>query len=147
MAAHSEPEAQPVLENAVLAVQASPVRCQLEAGSGAVCTGDEPHDPVPLDCGSTVTPAEWPPAEQPETFVAVQVGAPALPQALVHWLSEYTVMTGGLHPPLGVPHAFRITGDAPAKILGLTVPGRLLGLYDLVGMPAPERRLPGKDGR
>jgi quercetin dioxygenase-like cupin family protein len=52
-----------------------------------------------------------------------------------------------IYLPLGVPHAFRITGDAPAKILGLTVPGRLLGLYDLVGMPAPERRLPGKDGR
>lgn len=52
-----------------------------------------------------------------------------------------------IYLPLGVPHAFRITGDAPAKILGLTVPGRLLGLYDLVGIPATERRLPGKDGR
>lgn len=52
-----------------------------------------------------------------------------------------------IYLPLGVPHAFRITGDAPAKVLALTVPGALLGLYDTVGMPARERRLPGEDGR
>jgi mannose-6-phosphate isomerase-like protein (cupin superfamily) len=49
--------------------------------------------------------------------------------------------------PLGVPHAFRITGDAPAKSLELTVPGRLLGRWNefgpqyglqVVGPPIPE---------
>jgi quercetin dioxygenase-like cupin family protein len=51
-----------------------------------------------------------------------------------------------IYLPLGLPHAFRITGDAPAKFLGLTVPGHLLSLYDKVGMPAGDRRLPGADG-
>ena len=59
----------------------------------------------------------------------------------------YHLSTGDfLYLPLGLPHAFRITGTTPAKVLGLTVPGRLLGLYDKVGMPAGERRLPGEDG-
>jgi quercetin dioxygenase-like cupin family protein len=51
-----------------------------------------------------------------------------------------------IYLPKGVPHAFRITGDAPARVLALTVPGGLLGLYDEVGIPAAERRLPGEDG-
>lgn len=49
--------------------------------------------------------------------------------------------------PLGVPHAFRITGDVPARALALTTPGGLLGLYDEVGIAASERRLPNGDGR
>lgn len=48
--------------------------------------------------------------------------------------------------PAGVPHAFRIRGDAPARFLGLTVPGGLFALYDEVGLPATELRLPGADG-
>ncbi len=58
-----------------------------------------------------------------------------------------------LHPgcfmylPLGVPHAFRIRGDEPARFLALTAPAGLLGLYDEVGLPASELRLPGPDGR
>ncbi|WP_426563858.1 cupin domain-containing protein [Angustibacter sp. McL0619] len=48
--------------------------------------------------------------------------------------------------PKGVPHAFRITGRTPAKVVALTVPGGLLSLYDEVGVPATERRLPGEDG-
>ena len=48
--------------------------------------------------------------------------------------------------PKGVPHAFRITGDRPARLLVMTVPGNLLALYDEVGMPAGARRLPGDDG-
>jgi quercetin dioxygenase-like cupin family protein len=60
----------------------------------------------------------------------------------------YHLGTGDfIYLPLGLPHAFRITGRTPAKLLALTVPGRLLGLYDKVGMPAGERRLPGEDGR
>lgn len=48
--------------------------------------------------------------------------------------------------PQGLPHAFRIVGHAPAKILAICTPGALLALYDEVGMPAAERRLPGEDG-
>ena len=48
--------------------------------------------------------------------------------------------------PQGLPHAFRVTGDLPVTMLALTEPGGLLGLYDEVGIPATERRLPGADG-
>jgi quercetin dioxygenase-like cupin family protein len=49
--------------------------------------------------------------------------------------------------PQALPHAFRIRGDRPARFLALTVPGGLMGLYDEVGVPATEMRLPGDDGR
>jgi quercetin dioxygenase-like cupin family protein len=49
-------------------------------------------------------------------------------------------------PPM-LPHAFRVTGDRPVRFLGLADPGHLFGLYDEVGLPAGERRLPGADGR
>ena len=51
-----------------------------------------------------------------------------------------------IYLPQGVPHAFRIRGDGPARFLGLTAPGGLLHLYDEVGIPAAELRLPGADG-
>jgi mannose-6-phosphate isomerase-like protein (cupin superfamily) len=51
-----------------------------------------------------------------------------------------------IHLPEGVPHAFRVRGDAPARFLALTAPGGLLHLYDEVGIPATELRLPGSDG-
>jgi mannose-6-phosphate isomerase-like protein (cupin superfamily) len=51
-----------------------------------------------------------------------------------------------IYLPKGVPHAFRVTGTSPVRFLGLTVPGGLMDLYDEVGMPATERRLPGLDG-
>ena len=41
-----------------------------------------------------------------------------------------------LYLPLGVPHAFRIRGDSPARFVSLTAPGGLMGLYDEVGVPA-----------
>jgi mannose-6-phosphate isomerase-like protein (cupin superfamily) len=47
-----------------------------------------------------------------------------------------------IYLPRGVPHAFRISGDIPARFLALTVPGGLMDLYDEVGRPAPEHRLP-----
>jgi quercetin dioxygenase-like cupin family protein len=47
-----------------------------------------------------------------------------------------------IYLPRGVPHAFRISGDIPARFLALTVPGGLMDLYDEVGQPAPEHRLP-----
>jgi quercetin dioxygenase-like cupin family protein len=48
--------------------------------------------------------------------------------------------------PQHLPHAFRVRGDQPARFLALTVPGGLMGLYDEVGVPAREMRLPGDDG-
>ena len=45
--------------------------------------------------------------------------------------------------PRGVPHAFRIRGSRPARLLALTVPGGLMGLYDEVGLPADHLGLPG----
>lgn len=52
-----------------------------------------------------------------------------------------------IYLPKDLPHAFRIRGDEPAKILALTVPAGLLHLYDEVGLPASEHRLPGEDGQ
>jgi quercetin dioxygenase-like cupin family protein len=52
-----------------------------------------------------------------------------------------------IYLPRGVPHAFRVTGTSPVRFLGLVVPGGLFGLYDEVGGPARERRLPGPDGQ
>ena len=51
-----------------------------------------------------------------------------------------------MYLPRGVPHAFRIRGDVPARFLALTAPAGLLRLYDEVGIPAAELRLPGEDG-
>lgn len=48
-----------------------------------------------------------------------------------------------LYLPLGLPHAFRIRGPRPARFLGLTTPGGLMGLYDEVGVPAAGMHLPG----
>lgn len=48
--------------------------------------------------------------------------------------------------PQSVPHAFRIRGTSPARFVAFTAPGGLMDLYDEVGMPAQERRLPGADG-
>jgi quercetin dioxygenase-like cupin family protein len=48
--------------------------------------------------------------------------------------------------PSGLPHAFRVTGSTPVRFLGFTSPGGLMALYDEVGIPALERRLPGDDG-
>ena len=47
-----------------------------------------------------------------------------------------------LYLPLGVPHAFRIRGDAPARFVALTAPGGLMGLYDEVGVPAAGMHVP-----
>jgi mannose-6-phosphate isomerase-like protein (cupin superfamily) len=52
-----------------------------------------------------------------------------------------------MYLPQGVAHAFRIRGDRPARFLAITTPGGLMGLYDEVGIPARERRLPGEDGQ
>ncbi len=62
---------------------------------------------------------------------------------------EYFELTTGcfIYLPKGVPHAFRIRGTRPARILASTVPGGLMSLYDEVGIPATERRLPGEDGQ
>ena len=49
-----------------------------------------------------------------------------------------------LYLPLGLPHAFRIRGDEPARFLGLTTPGGLMGLYDEVGVPASGMHIPSE---
>ncbi len=59
---------------------------------------------------------------------------------------HHLVPASFIYLPPGIPHAFRITGSTPARFLGLAVPGRLFDLYDEVGLPAQERRLPGDDG-
>jgi quercetin dioxygenase-like cupin family protein len=51
-----------------------------------------------------------------------------------------------IYLPQGVPHAFRITGTTPARFVSFDTPAGLMDLYDEVGMPALERRLPGPDG-
>ncbi len=52
-----------------------------------------------------------------------------------------------IYLPVGLPHAFRIRGDEPARFLAMVDPGGLLNLYDEVGIPAAELRLPGPDGQ
>jgi quercetin dioxygenase-like cupin family protein len=47
-----------------------------------------------------------------------------------------------IYLPSGVPHAFRVTSTGPARFLALAAPGALMDLYDEVGQPAAERRLP-----
>jgi quercetin dioxygenase-like cupin family protein len=51
-----------------------------------------------------------------------------------------------MYLPAGLPHAFRIRGDRPARFLAMVEPGGLLHLYDEVGIPATDLRLPGDDG-
>ncbi len=62
---------------------------------------------------------------------------------------SYELTTGSfLYLPLAVPHAFRIRGDEPARFLGLTAPGGLMGLYDEVGVPAAGMHIPAEgEGR
>jgi quercetin dioxygenase-like cupin family protein len=47
-----------------------------------------------------------------------------------------------IYLPAGVPHASRVSGTGAARFLALVVPGALMALYDEVGQPAPEGRLP-----
>lgn len=62
--------------------------------------------------------------------------------------TTYQLVAGSfIYLPQGLPHAFRIRGDAPARFLAFTAPGGLMSLYDEVGIPALERRLPGADGQ
>lgn len=52
-----------------------------------------------------------------------------------------------IYLPAGIPHAFRVTGSTPVRFVGLTHPGGLFDLYEEIGIPATERRLPGPDGQ
>jgi uncharacterized cupin superfamily protein len=52
-----------------------------------------------------------------------------------------------MYLPQGLPHAFRTRGTDRVRYLALTEPGHLLRLYDEVGVPATERRLPRPDGQ
>ncbi|MDQ2875196.1 MAG: cupin domain-containing protein [Actinomycetota bacterium] len=64
---------------------------------------------------------------------------------LTYRAGEQLVNLGGgdfIYLPRDVPHAFRITGDRPARYFVVAVPGQVLDLYNQVGTAAPERRLP-----
>lgn len=62
--------------------------------------------------------------------------------------NEYALYPGCfIYLPVGLPHAFRIRGDEPARFLAMVDPGGLLQLYDEVGVPAGGLRLPGPDGQ
>jgi quercetin dioxygenase-like cupin family protein len=50
-----------------------------------------------------------------------------------------------IYLPRGLPHAFRVTGDAPVRFLAIASPGALMGLYDEVGRPAGGHELPPPD--
>jgi quercetin dioxygenase-like cupin family protein len=52
-----------------------------------------------------------------------------------------------IYLPSGIPHAFRVTGSIPVRFVGLTIPGGLFDMYEEIGIPALERRLPGPDGQ
>lgn len=52
-----------------------------------------------------------------------------------------------IYLPPGIPHAYRVTGSAPVRFVGFAHPGGLFDLYDEIGIPAVERRLPGPDGQ
>ncbi|MCD2194722.1 cupin domain-containing protein [Actinomycetospora endophytica] len=60
---------------------------------------------------------------------------------------QFVSMTAGdfIYLPRGVPHAFRTGGPGPARFVALTVPGSLMDLYDELGRPATERRVPTGD--
>jgi mannose-6-phosphate isomerase-like protein (cupin superfamily) len=47
-----------------------------------------------------------------------------------------------IYLPRDVPHGFRTTGSTPVRFLALAIPGQLLDMYDQVGVPATERRIP-----
>lgn len=51
-----------------------------------------------------------------------------------------------IYLPLGIPHGFRVTGTTPVRFVGFADPGGIFDLYQDVGVPAAERRLPGEDG-
>lgn len=51
-----------------------------------------------------------------------------------------------IYLPAGIPHAFRVTGTSPVRFLAIVAPGGLMDMYDEVGRPAAEPRLPDPDG-
>ena len=44
------------------------------------------------------------------------------------------------------PDPLQAVTTTPVRFVALTAPGGLMDLYDEVGLPARERRLPGTDG-
>jgi mannose-6-phosphate isomerase-like protein (cupin superfamily) len=47
--------------------------------------------------------------------------------------------------PKGVPHAFRVEGPGPARLLQMTLPSGFESLVHELGIPAPTRTLPPPD--
>ena len=54
------------------------------------------------------------------------------------------VMEGGgyVFLPKGIPHAFRIEGSIPARLMQMTLPPGFEGIVQEIGVPAPARTLP-----
>ena len=56
---------------------------------------------------------------------------------------EVSLLAGGsIFLPKGVPHAFRIEGSSPARLLQFTSPGGFDRFVEEVSIPAPEKVLP-----
>jgi mannose-6-phosphate isomerase-like protein (cupin superfamily) len=49
---------------------------------------------------------------------------------------------GSIFLPKGVPHAFRVEGSSPARLLQFTTPGGFDRFVEEVGVPAPQKVLP-----
>jgi mannose-6-phosphate isomerase-like protein (cupin superfamily) len=49
---------------------------------------------------------------------------------------------GSVFLPKGVPHAFRVEGQSPARVLQLTTPGGFDRFVEEITIPAPEKTLP-----
>ena len=54
------------------------------------------------------------------------------------------VMEGGgyVFLPKGIPHAFRIEGSTPARLMQMTLPPGFERIVQDIGVPAPARTLP-----
>lgn len=44
--------------------------------------------------------------------------------------------------PRGVPHGFRVVGDAPLRLVAVVTPGELEGFFEAAGEPAPAHEPP-----
>lgn len=56
---------------------------------------------------------------------------------------EFLMESGGyVFLPKGVPHAFRIEGSTPARLLQMTLPPGFERFVQEIGVPAPSRSLP-----
>ena len=56
---------------------------------------------------------------------------------------EFVMERGGyIFLPMGIPHAFKIEGSAPARLMQMTLPPGFEDFVQEIGSPAPSRTLP-----